>query len=67
MLRNRRTKHLIRTAYALRSLWQLKRASLDESGEKDYWQAGRSVGTIESIEPAGAIVNDFREAIIQSQ
>jgi len=56
MLRHRRTKHLMRTIYALRSLWQLKRASLDESGERDYWQAGQSVAVIDSIETAAAIV-----------
>ncbi len=64
MLRHRRTKHLMRTMFALRSLWQLKRASLDETGEKDYWQAGRSVGTIERIEPAGDIIRRFREAAL---
>lgn len=62
MLRHRRTKHLMRTIYALRSLWQLKRASLDETGEKDYWQAGKSVATIDRIEPAGAIVRRFAAA-----
>jgi nitronate monooxygenase len=62
MLRHRRTKHLMRTIYALRSLWQLKRASLDESGEKDYWQAGKSVAAIDSIEPAGEIVRRFEAA-----
>ena len=56
MLRGRRTKRWMRSFYALKSLWQLKRASLDESGEKDYWQAGKSVAKINSIEPAGAIV-----------
>jgi len=56
MLRHRRTKHLMRTMYALRSLWQLKRASLDESGTNDYWQAGKSVASIDSIEAAGEIV-----------
>jgi nitronate monooxygenase len=63
MLRHRRTKHLMRTIYALRSLWQLKRASLDESGEKDYWQAGKSAGVIDRIEPAGEIVRRFGEAL----
>ncbi len=63
MLRQPRTKHLMRTIYALRSLWQLKRASLDETGENDYWQAGRSVATIDRIEPAGAIVRRFRDAV----
>jgi nitronate monooxygenase len=63
MLRRRRTKHLMRTVYALRSLWQLKHASLDETGEKDYWQAGKSAGVIDRIEPAGEIVRRFREAV----
>jgi len=62
MLRGRRRKRLMRSLYALKSLWQLKRASLDESGEKDYWQAGRSVAGITSIEPAGEIVRRFAEA-----
>ncbi|MFQ5890580.1 MAG: NAD(P)H-dependent flavin oxidoreductase [Gemmatimonadota bacterium] len=62
MLRGRRTKHLMRTIYALRSAWQLKRASLDESGEKDFWQAGKSVAGIRSIEPAGEIVRRFAAA-----
>ena len=56
MLRGRRTKRWMRTLYALKSLWQLKRASLDESGDKDYWQAGKSVAKISRIEPAGEIV-----------
>jgi nitronate monooxygenase len=57
LLRGRRTKHWMRTLYALRSAWQLKRASLSSS--KDYWQAGKSVEGIEKVEPAGAIVRRF--------
>lgn len=63
MLRHRRTKHLMRTIYALRSLWQLKRASLDDSGSQDYWQAGKSVASIDSIRPVAEIVAEFRAAI----
>jgi nitronate monooxygenase len=63
MLRHRRTKHLMRTIYALRSLWQLKRASLDDSGRNDYWQAGKSVAAIDSIKPVREIVAEFRAAI----
>ncbi|HXG43989.1 MAG TPA: nitronate monooxygenase family protein [Gemmatimonadales bacterium] len=66
MLRHRRTKHLMRTLYALRSLWQLKRASLDETGEQDYWQAGKSVAAIHAIEPAGDIVRRFAAALAQA-
>jgi len=63
LLRGRRTKHLMRTVYALRSLWQLKRAALDARGTRDYWQAGRSVAGIDAVEPAGAIVRRFAAAI----
>jgi len=62
MLRGRRRKHWMRTIYALRSLWQLKRASLDESGSRDYWQAGKSVAGVDRIESAGAIVQRFARA-----
>lgn len=62
MLRGRRTKHWIRTLYALRSLWALKRGLLRDSPERDYWQAGRSVAGIEAIEPAGEIVRRFAAA-----
>jgi nitronate monooxygenase len=63
MLRGRKTKHWMRTFYALKSIWQLKRASLDESGDKDYWQAGKSVASIASVEPAGGIVRRFAAAV----
>jgi nitronate monooxygenase len=62
LLRHRRTKRWMRTVYALRSLRQLKRASLDERGVRDYWQAGRSVGGIHQILPAGEIVRQLAAA-----
>jgi len=62
MLRGRKRKHWMRTFYALKSLFQLKRASLDESGSQDFWQAGKSVDGITSIEPAGDIVKRFAAA-----
>jgi nitronate monooxygenase len=62
MLRGHRTKHWMRMIYGLKSIWQLKRSSLDESGRTDYWQAGKSVAGIDRIEPAGDIVRRFRDA-----
>ena len=67
MLRGRRTKHWMRTLYALKSIWQLKRSSLDETGAKDYWQAGKSVEGIHALEPAGAIVRRFRDAASKAE
>ena len=62
LLRHPRTKHLMRGLYALRAMRQLKRASLDPNGTFDFWQAGKSVGGIHTIEPAGEIVRRFMAA-----
>jgi nitronate monooxygenase len=62
LLRNRRTKHLMRTFYGLRSIWQMKRGLLRDAPDKDYWQAGRSVAGVHAIEPAGDIVRRFAAA-----
>jgi nitronate monooxygenase len=61
LFRGRRTKHWMRTYYALRSFRQLKRASLDERA--DYWQAGKSVAEISSVKPAAEIVRELAAAI----
>jgi nitronate monooxygenase len=52
----------MRAFYTLRSFRQLKRASLGESRD-DYWQAGKSVAGIHSVEPAGDIVGRFAAAL----
>ena len=65
MLRHRRAKRLMRAIYMLRSLWQLKRASLDESGTRDYWQAGKSVSDVREVLPAGEVVRRFAVALKQ--
>ena len=62
MLRGRRTRRWMRTIYALRSLWALKRGLLRDAPERDYWQAGRSVAGIDRVEPAGEIVRRFAGA-----
>jgi nitronate monooxygenase len=61
MLRGRRRKKLMRSIYALGSAYRLKHASLDETGRKDFWQAGRSVAGIDSMRPAGDIIREFAE------
>ena len=62
MLRGRRTKHLMRTIYALRSLRQLKRSLRSAGAYGDYWQAGKSVAGITSIEPVASIFERFAKA-----
>ena len=67
MLRGRRTKRWMRTIYALASAWRLKRASLDERGATEYWQAGRSVAGIHEILPAGEVVRRCAEAALEAE
>ncbi|MDP2483812.1 MAG: nitronate monooxygenase [Candidatus Palauibacterales bacterium] len=62
LLRGRRTKHWMRSLYAVRSGIRLARANRDETGRRPFWQAGKSVAGIRSIEPAGDIVRRFAEA-----
>jgi len=63
MLGQPRLKYLLRTFYLLTSLWRLKKAVLDKTGQQQYWQAGKSVENIHSIEKAGDIVRRFAAAI----
>ena len=62
LLRHPRTKHWMRALYGLRSAWALRKSLEQSEGERDYWQAGRSVAHIHEIEPAGEIVARFARA-----
>jgi len=62
LLRHPRAKYWVRTYYSVKSIWQLKRASLRGISYQDYFQAGKSVDGVERIEPAGDIISRFAEA-----
>ncbi len=62
MLKGRRTKHLMRTIYAVRSAIRLKQASIHGGSSSDYWQAGKSVDGINAIESAADIVRRYGAA-----
>jgi nitronate monooxygenase len=62
LLQRPRAKRAVRLYYALKSVWQLKRASLHGLNYKDYFQAGRSVEGVDAIEPAGEVVRRFAAA-----
>ena len=66
MLRGRRTKHWMRTIYALKSFWQLRRSLHATSVRGDYWQAGKSVSGIWSVEPVAPIIRRFSEAALSA-
>jgi nitronate monooxygenase len=59
MLRGSRTKRWMRSLYAVSSIWKLKRSALAGTAYRDFFQAGKSVGGIEAVEPAGEIVRRF--------
>jgi len=63
MLRGPKTKHWMRTIYALQSIWKLKHASVQGSRYRDYFQAGKSVSGITDIKPAAVIVSEFAAAL----
>jgi nitronate monooxygenase len=41
----------------------LKKTSLSSAGANDYWQAGKSVAGIHSIESAAEVVQEFADAL----
>ena len=63
MLRHRRTKYLMRSIYHLVSLRRLKQAALSSRGATEYWQAGKSVAGIKSVQDAAGIVREFAAAL----
>jgi len=63
MLKGRRTKHWMRTWYALNSVRRLKKSLNSANVSTEYWQAGRSVSGIHDIRPAGQIVREFAAAL----
>ncbi len=58
-LKHQKLKFIMRTILALKSLRSLKKSLLDKTGEIDYWQAGKSVQSIDSILSVKQIINDF--------
>jgi nitronate monooxygenase len=63
MLRHRKMKYWMRSIYALRSLKRLKETSLSSKGANDYWQAGKSVAGIHTIESARDVIEEFAAAL----
>ena len=62
MLQGRRTKHWMRTWFALQSLRRLKSGLMKDGSGGEYWQAGRSVAGIREVRPAAEIVREFADA-----
>jgi nitronate monooxygenase len=63
MLRHRKMKYWMRSIYAVTSLRRLKKSSLSSAGAKEYWQAGKSVAGIYSIQTVADIIREFAAAL----
>jgi nitronate monooxygenase len=63
MLKGRRTKHWMRTWYAINSIRRLKKSLMESNVSTEYWQAGKSVAGIHDVRPAGQIVREFAAAL----
>lgn len=57
-----RTKHWMRAWYTFRSMGTLKKSAMDPTADA-YWQAGRSVEGIRSIEPVETILHELEAAL----
>jgi len=66
LLRNRKMKHFMRLFYVLKSLRQLKLAIKDDTGKRDYWQAGKSVSGVDKVESVAEIIKRFSSYILEN-
>lgn len=64
LLKHPKGKHWMRMFYTLRSVFQLRHSSMDETGKQEFWQAGKSVVGIKKVEPAADIVLRFKETLL---
>ncbi len=60
-LRYRFTKEWARLVFNVGSLIKMKRSVKRGLSTKDYWQAGKSVATIQSTEPVAELMKRFRD------
>jgi nitronate monooxygenase len=66
LLKHPKGKHYARLWYSIQSFRHLKRTMNKPMGYQDYWQAGKSVESIDGIESAGEIVRKFADRARQA-
>jgi nitronate monooxygenase len=59
LLGHPKTKHYARMFFSLRSVWQLKQSWGKGGDYKEFYQAGKSVSGIKSIQPVGDIISSW--------
>jgi nitronate monooxygenase len=60
------TKKWMRTWYGFTAMRQFKKSSLNGGSSKDYWQAGKCVSSIHSIESVEEVISRFIQAAKQA-
>lgn len=65
LLKLQLTKHLFRGLLALKSMQRLKHSSTNYDKTQEFWQAGKSVSSINKIESAGKIIEEFTRELSQ--
>ena len=63
MLQHRKLKHWMRLFYQLKSVYGFKKSILKPQAYDEYWQAGKSVASIHSLEKAGVVVESFAASL----
>lgn len=66
LLKGRRTKHWIRSYYMIVSLIKLKKSTLNGAGYKNFFQAGKSVETIDNVLSVADIYEELRTGRVNS-
>jgi len=59
MLQHKKMKYMFRIYMFIKSMRQLKLAINDESGKKDFWQAGKSVSGIDEVVSVNDVIQQF--------
>jgi len=66
MLKHPKFKHWMRMYYTIQSAWKLKEASLKGFSYSDFWQAGKSVEGIDSIQSVSEVMENLRVGVFHS-
>jgi nitronate monooxygenase len=64
LLRHSKAKHYMRMFYSIKSIWQLKQSNRRGMSYRDFFQAGKSVAGIHTIERTADIVARFSLALV---
>lgn len=59
LLSSNKTKHLMRFAFSIKSIWQLKKSLKNGSDYREFYQAGKSVAEIHDITTVKEVIDEM--------